>query len=41
MGMLTVHTKHFTAFIYGQSVRSAVGMTNIRRMIGVCPQVVM
>ncbi|CAO2206628.1 unnamed protein product [Urochloa humidicola] len=26
------------AFIYGHSVRSTVGMTNIRRMIGVCPQ---
>ncbi|CDY23800.1 BnaA01g21510D [Brassica napus] len=26
------------AFIYGDSVRSSVGMSNIRKMIGVCPQ---
>ncbi|KAI3865315.1 hypothetical protein MKX03_037293 [Papaver bracteatum] len=26
------------ALIYGNSVRSSVGMTNIRRLIGVCPQ---
>ncbi|KAF8390226.1 hypothetical protein HHK36_024751 [Tetracentron sinense] len=26
------------ALIYGYSVRSSVGMSNIRRMIGVCPQ---
>ncbi|KAJ3683352.1 hypothetical protein LUZ60_013579 [Juncus effusus] len=26
------------ALIYGHSVRSSVGMANIRRMIGVCPQ---
>ncbi|KAJ3687336.1 hypothetical protein LUZ61_016500 [Rhynchospora tenuis] len=26
------------AIIYGNSVRSSVGMANIRRMIGVCPQ---
>ncbi|KAF6159975.1 hypothetical protein GIB67_033059 [Kingdonia uniflora] len=26
------------AMIYGYSVRSSVGMSNIRRMIGVCPQ---
>lgn len=25
--------------IYGHSVRSTAGMSNIRRMIGVCPQV--
>jgi hypothetical protein len=28
-----------TAIIYGNSIRSAVGMSNIRRIIGVCPQV--
>ena len=39
--MLMVQTKHFTAFIYGHSVRSTAGMANIRRMIGVCPQVVL
>ncbi|XP_042947784.1 ABC transporter A family member 2-like isoform X1 [Carya illinoinensis] len=27
------------ALIYGDSVRSSVGMSNIRRIIGVCPQV--
>ncbi|XP_056862383.1 ABC transporter A family member 2-like [Raphanus sativus] len=27
------------ALIYGNSVRSSVGMSNIRKMIGVCPQV--
>uniref|UniRef100_A0A1J3GNC3 ABC transporter A family member 2 n=1 Tax=Noccaea caerulescens TaxID=107243 RepID=A0A1J3GNC3_NOCCA len=26
------------ALIYGNSIRSSVGMSNIRRMIGVCPQ---
>jgi ABC-type multidrug transport system ATPase subunit len=26
------------ALIYGDSIRSSVGMSNIRRMIGVCPQ---
>ncbi|RZC89891.1 hypothetical protein C5167_028958 [Papaver somniferum] len=26
------------ALIYGNSVRSSIGMTNIRRIIGVCPQ---
>ncbi|CAN6990134.1 unnamed protein product [Brassica rapa subsp. trilocularis] len=26
------------ALIYGDSVRSSVGMSNIRKMIGVCPQ---
>ncbi|XP_023633439.1 ABC transporter A family member 11 [Capsella rubella] len=26
------------ALIYGESIRSSVGMTNIRKMIGVCPQ---
>ncbi|XP_058195603.1 ABC transporter A family member 2-like isoform X2 [Rhododendron vialii] len=26
------------ALIYGDSVRSSIGMTNIRRIIGVCPQ---
>lgn len=26
------------ALIYGNSIRSSVGMTNIRRIIGVCPQ---
>lgn len=28
-----------TALIYGYSIRSSTGMSNIRRMIGVCPQV--
>lgn len=28
-----------TALIYGNSIRSPVGMSNIRRLIGVCPQV--
>ncbi|KAH0942791.1 hypothetical protein HID58_002428 [Brassica napus] len=28
-----------TALIYGDSIRSSVGMSNIRKMIGVCPQV--
>uniref|UniRef100_A0A0D3A9X6 ABC transporter domain-containing protein n=1 Tax=Brassica oleracea var. oleracea TaxID=109376 RepID=A0A0D3A9X6_BRAOL len=27
-----------TALIYGDSIRSSVGMSNIRKMIGVCPQ---
>ncbi|CDY64180.1 BnaCnng43390D [Brassica napus] len=27
------------ALIYGDSIRSSVGMSNIRKMIGVCPQV--
>ncbi|CAH8350693.1 unnamed protein product [Eruca vesicaria subsp. sativa] len=27
------------ALVYGNSVRSSVGMSNIRKMIGVCPQV--
>ncbi|CAF2152409.1 unnamed protein product [Brassica napus] len=27
-----------TALIYGNSIRSSVGMSNIRKMIGVCPQ---
>lgn len=32
--------KHFsTALVYDQSIRSSMGMTNIRRMMGVCPQV--
>ncbi|XP_009759241.1 ABC transporter A family member 2 [Nicotiana sylvestris] len=26
------------ALVYGQSIRSSTGMSNIRRMIGVCPQ---
>lgn len=29
-----------TALIYGSSVRSSVGMSDIRRIIGVCPQVI-
>lgn len=28
-----------TALIYGHSVRNSVGMSNIRKIIGVCPQV--
>jgi ABC-type cobalamin/Fe3+-siderophores transport system ATPase subunit len=28
-----------TALIYGNSIRSSVGMSNIRKMIGFCPQV--
>ena len=39
MNMLTSHFEHLTALIYGHSVRSTAGMSNIRRMIGVCPQV--
>ncbi|CAA3030737.1 ABC transporter A family member 2-like [Olea europaea subsp. europaea] len=30
--------KRLEALIYGYSVRSSTGMSNIRRMIGVCPQ---
>lgn len=38
--LLMCNTKHFsTASVYDQSIRSSMGMTNIRRMMGVCPQV--
>lgn len=30
---------YLIALIYGYSIRSSVGMSNIRRLIGVCPQV--
>ena len=29
----------WTALIYGNSIRNSVGMSNIQKMIGVCPQV--
>lgn len=28
-----------TALIYGHSIRSSIGLANIRKIIGVCPQV--
>jgi ABC-type multidrug transport system ATPase subunit len=38
MNTITSHFDHLSALIYGHSVRSTAGMSNIRRMIGVCPQ---
>lgn len=37
--IIMLWTELLTALIYGYSIRSSVGMSNIRRIIGVCPQV--
>lgn len=38
--LIILKTTLLAALIYGNSIRSSVGMSNIRRLIGVCPQVI-
>lgn len=40
-GMLAIKFDLLSALIYGNSIGSSVGMSKIRKIIGVCPQVIL